>query len=91
VYDEPGYNGNGSGNCWEKCKELGQYFTIEIKRDRQDGRLEMKYETDPALPYTSISPFSWRCSPTSGLGPSMLFDMKGRMPMVLNKMKGKEV
>ena len=37
----------------EKCKELGKYFTIEIRRDYKRGAFEMKYIPIRPCPYVS--------------------------------------
>lgn len=63
----------------EKCKELGQYFTIEIKRDRQDGKLEMKYVPTRPCPYVDQSVLVEEFSNQVVWGHAMLFDMKGRI------------
>ena len=63
----------------EKCRELGQYFTIEIKRDRQDGKLEMKYVPTKPCPYVNQSTLVEEFSNQVVWGHAMLFDMKGQI------------
>ena len=63
----------------EKCRELGQYFTIEIKRDRQDGKLEMKYIPTKPCPYLNQCTLVEEFSNQVVWGHAMLFDMKGQI------------
>ncbi|MBU2608882.1 MAG: hypothetical protein KKF26_06140 [Chloroflexi bacterium] len=63
----------------EKCRELGQYFTIEIKRDRQDGKLEMKYVPTKPCPYVDQATLVEEFSNQVVWGHAMLFDMKGQI------------
>ena len=63
----------------EKCRELGQYFTIEIKRDRQDGMFEMKYIPTKPCPYLNQAPLVEEFSNQVVWGHALLFDMKGQI------------
>jgi len=63
----------------EKCRELGQYFTIEVKRDRQDGKFEMKYVPTRPCPYMNQSMLVEEFSNQVVWGHAMLFDMKGQI------------
>ena len=63
----------------EKCRELGQYFTIEIKRDRQEGKLEVKYIPTKPCPYVDQATLVEEFSNQVAWGHAMLFDMKGQI------------
>ncbi len=63
----------------EKCRELGQYFTIEIKRDRQEGKIEMKYIPTKPCPYVDQATLVEEFSNQVAWGHAMLFDMKGQI------------
>jgi len=63
----------------EKCRELGQYFTIEIKRDRQEGKLEVKYIPTKPCPYIDQATLVEEFSNQVAWGHAMLFDMKGQI------------
>ncbi len=63
----------------EKCRELGQYFTIEIKRDRQKGKLEVKYIPTKPCPYVDQATLVEEFSNQVAWGHAMLFDMKGQI------------
>jgi len=63
----------------EKCRELGQYFTIEIKRDRQEGKLEVKYVPTKPCPYVDQATLVEEFSNQVAWGHAMLFDMKGQI------------
>jgi len=63
----------------EKCRELGQYFTIEIKRDRHKGKLEVKYVPTKPCPYVDQATLVEEFSNQVAWGHAMLFDMKGQI------------
>ena len=63
----------------EKCRELGQYFTIEIKRNRHDGKFEMKYVPTKPCPYVNEAALVEEFSNKVVWGHAMLFDMKGQI------------
>ena len=63
----------------EKCRELGQYFTIEIKRDRQEGKIEMKYIPTKPCPDVDQATLVEEFSNQVAWGHAMLFDMKGQI------------
>jgi hypothetical protein len=63
----------------EKCRELGQYFTIEIKRDRQEGKIEMKYVPTKPCPYVDRATLVEEFSNQVAWGHAMMFDMKGQI------------
>jgi len=63
----------------EKCRELGQYFTIEIKRDRQDGMFEMKYIPTKPCPYLNQATLVEEFSNQVVWGHALLFGMKGQI------------
>lgn len=63
----------------EKCKELGQYFTIEIKRDRQKGKMEMKYIPTKPCPYVDQATLVEEFSNQVAWGHATMFDMKGQI------------
>ncbi len=62
-----------------KCRELGQYFTIEIKRDRNEGKLEVKYVPTKPCPYVDQATLVEEFSNQVAWGHAMLFDMKGQI------------
>ena len=62
-----------------KCRELGQYFTIEIKRDRHKGKLEVKYVPTKPCPYVDQAALVEEFSNQVAWGHAMLFDMKGQI------------
>ena len=68
-----------SPEVFEKCRELGQYFTIEIKRDRQGGKLEVKYIPTKPCPYVDQATLVEEFSNQVAWGHAMLFDMKGQI------------
>ncbi len=63
----------------EKCRELVQYFTIEIKRDRHEGKLEVKYIPTKPCPYVDQATLVEEFSNQVAWGHAMLFDMKGQI------------
>ena len=63
----------------DKCRELGQYFTIEIKRDRHKGKLEVKYVPTKPCPYVDQATLVEEFSNQVAWGHAMLFDMKGQI------------
>ena len=68
-----------SPEVMEKCKELGQYFTIEIKRDRQKGEMEMKYIPTKPCPYVDQATLVEEFSNQVAWGHAMMFDMRGQI------------
>ncbi len=62
-----------------KCRELGQYFTIEIKRDRQEGKLEVKYVPTKHCPYVDQATLVEEFSNQVAWGHALLFGMKGQI------------
>ena len=62
-----------------KCRELGQYFTIEMKRDCREGKLEVKYVPTKPCPYVDQSTLVEEFSNQVAWRHAMLFDMKGQI------------
>ena len=62
-----------------KSRELGQYFTIEIRRDRQKGKMEMRYVPTKPCPFVDEATLVEEFSNQVAWGHAMMFDMKGQM------------
>ncbi len=69
----------------EKCRELGQYFTIEIKRDCQEGKIEMKYVPTKHCPYVDQATLVEEFSNQLAWGHASAFDMKGTITDMENR------
>ena len=66
-----------SPELMEKCRELGEYFTIEIRRDRKVGRIEMRYITIKPCPYVDQATLVEEFSNQIAWGHATAFGMKG--------------
>jgi hypothetical protein len=63
----------------KKCEELGEYFTIEINRDLEAGRVEVRYVPVKPCPYIDTATLTEKFSNQVAWGHATAFGMKGQI------------
>jgi len=69
----------------EKAKKLGQYFSIEIRKDRHKGMVEVRYTSTNPCPFLDVGAWAEELSNQLAWGHAMAFDMKGTITDMENR------
>ncbi len=69
----------------EKAKKMGQYFSIEIRKDRHKGMVEVRYTSTSPYPFLDVGAWAEELSNQLAWGHAMAFDMKGTITDMENQ------
>ncbi len=68
-----------SPQVMERAKQLGQYFSLEIRRNRHSGMVEVRYIPTNPCPFMDVGVLAEELSNQLAWGHASAFDMKGQI------------
>jgi len=74
-----------SPEVMEKVKRMGQYFSIEIRKDRHRGVVEVRYTSTSPCPFLDVGTWAEELSNQLAWGHAIAFDMKGTITDMENQ------
>ena len=74
-----------SPEVMENAKRMGQYFSIEIRKDRHKGTVEVRYTSRSPCPFLDVGVWAEELSNQLAWGHAMAFGMKGTITDMENQ------
>jgi len=68
-----------SPEVMEQFKKVGEYFTIDIRKNRSKGRIEITYNPTNPCPYFDVGTMVDEMSNQLAWGHATMFGMKGQI------------
>jgi len=74
-----------SPEVMERAKKMGDYFSIEIRKNRRKGTVEVRYVSTSPYPFIDVGAWAEELSNGLAWGHNMAFGMKGTITDVENQ------